>query len=791
MEQASHFRHTRHRKGQTLAEFALTLPLLLLLIFGIIEFGRLFQAWVTIQNAARSASRYASIGATNYELFIPDLTLPENRNQAGEPLPLDITVLNTIVPCKQNDLRGQKTTHISGAEIYTDGEESLFATWYDGTDCDPGNEDHQQYRKDLLRLISIMHEARMSSTSLMVEENRYERLTAANVRDLLYDTWQLPRPGNYDQRGYFDVMICSSRGFIDQVSKSAVEGYGTRFITVRNNRDSVDVGNVPRGQYPFPYCMLNEKPPERVRGVERTDILKNAGFRWLDPGDPGDRVTISVVFNHPLITPITNIQYIQMEARRSVVNESFRAPRAVGAFQRTLPPSSPDDPERPPTETPTETPTATETSTATATATETSTPTEEPFDCGKITANWAQSPFISNTFFMVINNDNRVPIEMTFSSVSWRALPAFNGMYLQSKALDNTVYWRGDPPPPAQRPQTGVNTRDNPTFFGNAYRLVGARSFTMWRGTFLNGPANLAASMNLSDFDAEFTFINPSGNELCNIVLNRPPRIEPTETPEPTAGPSPTNTPNCASRQDIRLRFGGFQTQGIVFLEIVNNTTRPTSLIGFRLIWPDPRHPDINVATGAYRLAAVTIGGDGPTDEFTVRVWEAADNTQDSVGNTRRDLPYDVATDSTRAAEGRWIQDAIINPGITRMYLDFEGPGLIGTMFDQFRHRPWHYDRTVLGIGCRTGGGGSGGGGGGTDGDIDMQIPSPTVTRTAAPTNTQGPTRTPSRTFTPGPPTATRTPAPATNTPTPITATFTPTRTPFGQATPPPSGGGE
>src|SRR5438477_12830285 len=57
--------------GQTLVEFALTLPLLLLLLFGIIEFGRIFQAWVTLQNAARAATRYAVTGQYDQTMFPP------------------------------------------------------------------------------------------------------------------------------------------------------------------------------------------------------------------------------------------------------------------------------------------------------------------------------------------------------------------------------------------------------------------------------------------------------------------------------------------------------------------------------------------------------------------------------------------------------------------------------------------------------------------------------------------------------------------------------------------------
>ena len=45
----------RREAGQELVEFALILPLLLLLFLGIIEFGRAMLAYNTIANAARKA----------------------------------------------------------------------------------------------------------------------------------------------------------------------------------------------------------------------------------------------------------------------------------------------------------------------------------------------------------------------------------------------------------------------------------------------------------------------------------------------------------------------------------------------------------------------------------------------------------------------------------------------------------------------------------------------------------------------------------------------------------------
>jgi uncharacterized repeat protein (TIGR01451 family) len=48
--------------GQALVEFALILVVLLLFIFIIVEAGRLFQGWLTVQNAARAGGRYAITG---------------------------------------------------------------------------------------------------------------------------------------------------------------------------------------------------------------------------------------------------------------------------------------------------------------------------------------------------------------------------------------------------------------------------------------------------------------------------------------------------------------------------------------------------------------------------------------------------------------------------------------------------------------------------------------------------------------------------------------------------------
>lgn len=56
-------RGTRGERGQATVELALVLPVLLLILFGIMEFGRVFSAYLVITNAAREGARLAAVGA--------------------------------------------------------------------------------------------------------------------------------------------------------------------------------------------------------------------------------------------------------------------------------------------------------------------------------------------------------------------------------------------------------------------------------------------------------------------------------------------------------------------------------------------------------------------------------------------------------------------------------------------------------------------------------------------------------------------------------------------------------
>ena len=58
----------RDESGVALVEFALVLPLLLVLVLGIIDFGRAFNYWIDTTHLANVAARYATVNKNPGEL---------------------------------------------------------------------------------------------------------------------------------------------------------------------------------------------------------------------------------------------------------------------------------------------------------------------------------------------------------------------------------------------------------------------------------------------------------------------------------------------------------------------------------------------------------------------------------------------------------------------------------------------------------------------------------------------------------------------------------------------------
>src|SRR5512135_486212 len=58
-------RCARGAQGQAMVELALTLPMLFLILFGVVDLGRWSMAYVAIANASREAARYGMTNSTN------------------------------------------------------------------------------------------------------------------------------------------------------------------------------------------------------------------------------------------------------------------------------------------------------------------------------------------------------------------------------------------------------------------------------------------------------------------------------------------------------------------------------------------------------------------------------------------------------------------------------------------------------------------------------------------------------------------------------------------------------
>jgi len=92
----------RSDHGQSLTEFALALPILALLLFAVIQFGIVFNNYVTLTDATRAGARKAAVGR--------QLPNPQNATITA--------VRNSATDLKQGDLSVSVTsTWQAGADV--------------------------------------------------------------------------------------------------------------------------------------------------------------------------------------------------------------------------------------------------------------------------------------------------------------------------------------------------------------------------------------------------------------------------------------------------------------------------------------------------------------------------------------------------------------------------------------------------------------------------------------------------------------------------------------------------
>jgi len=101
MNAATSHRRLRNERGQTLVEFALVLPLLALLLFGIIQFGIDFNNYIDLTDAVRAGARKAAVSRQTTDPSGPvGVTKAAVVNSAGDIAvdPAKITVTSDWQP---------------------------------------------------------------------------------------------------------------------------------------------------------------------------------------------------------------------------------------------------------------------------------------------------------------------------------------------------------------------------------------------------------------------------------------------------------------------------------------------------------------------------------------------------------------------------------------------------------------------------------------------------------------------------------------------------------------------
>jgi Flp pilus assembly protein TadG len=87
--------HIRDERGQTMVEFALVAPLLCLILFGILQFGALYNDYVTLTDATRVGARKAAVSRHEANPAGAAETAARNSAAGLDQAELDVAVTAT------------------------------------------------------------------------------------------------------------------------------------------------------------------------------------------------------------------------------------------------------------------------------------------------------------------------------------------------------------------------------------------------------------------------------------------------------------------------------------------------------------------------------------------------------------------------------------------------------------------------------------------------------------------------------------------------------------------------
>lgn len=85
----------RNEKGQTLVEFALVAPLLLVIVFAVVQFGVAYNDYITLTDATRVGARKGAVSRHEVNPAAAAETAARNSASGLDPAKLDVSVTAT------------------------------------------------------------------------------------------------------------------------------------------------------------------------------------------------------------------------------------------------------------------------------------------------------------------------------------------------------------------------------------------------------------------------------------------------------------------------------------------------------------------------------------------------------------------------------------------------------------------------------------------------------------------------------------------------------------------------
>jgi Flp pilus assembly protein TadG len=573
--------------AQGMVEFALVLPLLLMLIFGIIEFGRIFQAWLSVQNSARFAVRYAVTG--QYDVgYCDDAASAEVDNNVFKRFPVD-NLTNNISPVI----------------------DPVTADTYGG---DPQDCRVPNTFSAVLEAAAPFASMGVNEQSLAVSETienmtgvlqDYARLHSIHdiTRDDAFAIALDPTKTLTSDKGYFRVIVFSSRVIASSTVTQSDPGAGL-------------------------YWDITPKE---------------------DAGGPGDSILIGVDFNHPLITPflMQAWPYLHLTTVRRGIIEQFRASKAINVAPPLLMPSptasltpsitaTPTATSTPtftpsptatntftpsPTFTPSDTPTITQTQSPTITLTPSRTPTASQTPsitatasntptrtativpgCGNITINLGMNGSRTDRLQAVIYNGNSITASFGTVTVTWDDSVGNSNIYLDwinwSNGSSGAFYTGNDYSSPTTGTQTGKSLTALST--NNMYIDYAPDS----RG--ISGTFTVTVNLTLGTLNCPIT--DSYTRNAPTATNSRTPTLTftPSNTPLPTLTPTRTFTPSQTYTPSKTL--------------VPTNTFTPTDTLVPTSTFTrtfTPTKSNTPVPTNTYTPSKTTIPTNTPTRTFT------------------------------------------------------------------------------------------------------------------------------------------------------------------------------